>query len=179
MEITTRADARAKGLTRYFTGKACKRGHVCERLVASKDCWECFRHRLLGRRGARTILQRKRYAANPEKSLAINRKCLYGPAVTVLPDDFRQHHCPICNQTDPNGLVVDHSHASKCVRAPICGPCNRAIGHAKEDPARLRALADYLERQAEFERLAPYLNLTINHARRRPAEHPSDQELIK
>jgi hypothetical protein len=54
-----------------------------------------------------------------------------------------------------------------------------ALGLAKDNPERLRAAADYLERQAEFERLAPYLNLTINHARRRPAEHPSDQELIK
>jgi hypothetical protein len=32
-EIITRADALAKGLKRFFTGKPCKRGHVVERRV--------------------------------------------------------------------------------------------------------------------------------------------------
>ena len=32
-EIMTRAEARAQGLKKYFTGKPCKRGHVSERYV--------------------------------------------------------------------------------------------------------------------------------------------------
>ena len=31
MDIITRAEALERGLTRYFTGQACKRGHVSER----------------------------------------------------------------------------------------------------------------------------------------------------
>lgn len=41
--------------------------------------------------------------------------------------------------------VIDHDHASGRVRDSLCGACNRALGHAKEDPARLRALAEYAE----------------------------------
>jgi hypothetical protein len=40
-EIIARATAQAKGLARYFTGVACKHGHVSERYVASKTCCKC------------------------------------------------------------------------------------------------------------------------------------------
>lgn len=40
-EIISRAEARAQGLKRYFTGAPCKRGHVVERQVASLTCMEC------------------------------------------------------------------------------------------------------------------------------------------
>lgn len=40
MEIISRADAKAQGLTRYFTGKPCKHGHVSERIIAGQCC-EC------------------------------------------------------------------------------------------------------------------------------------------
>jgi hypothetical protein len=32
-EIISRAEAKARGLTRYFTGKPCKYGHIAERYV--------------------------------------------------------------------------------------------------------------------------------------------------
>lgn len=42
-EVISRADARASGLIRYFTGRPCLRGHICERLVSSCGCPECSR----------------------------------------------------------------------------------------------------------------------------------------
>lgn len=39
--IVTRAQAKAAGLTRYFTGKPCPRGHVSERWTASYSCDTC------------------------------------------------------------------------------------------------------------------------------------------
>jgi hypothetical protein len=39
----TRKEAKALGLTRYFTGKPCKRGHVCERYMGNSTCAECHR----------------------------------------------------------------------------------------------------------------------------------------
>ena len=40
---TLREEARRQGLKRYFTGKPCKHGHVCERIVSDGSCVECRR----------------------------------------------------------------------------------------------------------------------------------------
>lgn len=40
-EIISRAEAKAKGLKRYFTGKPCKHGHVSERYIGGKFCIQC------------------------------------------------------------------------------------------------------------------------------------------
>src|SRR5579859_5390600 len=41
MNVITRQEAMVAGLKRYYTGVACKRGHISERQVASRDCVEC------------------------------------------------------------------------------------------------------------------------------------------
>jgi hypothetical protein len=62
-EIITRAEALAKGLKRFFTGKSCKRGHVVERRVDTGDCAECVNQR-----------NRKWRATNLDAELARSRK---------------------------------------------------------------------------------------------------------
>lgn len=44
-EILRRREARALGLSYYFTGKPCLRGHVCERYSHSGGCCECTKIR--------------------------------------------------------------------------------------------------------------------------------------
>lgn len=39
--IILRSEAKASGLTRYFTGKLCKRGHIAPRLTCSGTCIIC------------------------------------------------------------------------------------------------------------------------------------------
>jgi 5-methylcytosine-specific restriction endonuclease McrA len=39
--IIMRSEAKALGLTRYFTGKPCLRGHIAERQVIAKRCLAC------------------------------------------------------------------------------------------------------------------------------------------
>ena len=41
---------------------------------------------------------------------------------------------------------IDHDHATNVVRGVLCNRCNRIVGMAKDDAARLRRIADYLER---------------------------------
>lgn len=41
MKIITRKEALALGLKRYFTGKPCPKGHVCERFVSGWTCVDC------------------------------------------------------------------------------------------------------------------------------------------
>lgn len=52
----TRSEARARGLTRYYTGVPCKQGHLSERSVSEGKCYECIRLR-----------NRKYRAKDPEK----------------------------------------------------------------------------------------------------------------
>jgi hypothetical protein len=42
VELITRAEAKRRGLKRYYTGKPCKHGHVAERHVEG-NCMECNR----------------------------------------------------------------------------------------------------------------------------------------
>lgn len=41
MHIISKNEAQKRGLKRYFTGRPCPRGHVCERNIASRGCVQC------------------------------------------------------------------------------------------------------------------------------------------
>ena len=76
-EVISRAEAKALGRKRYFTGKSCKYGHVAERQVPNGNCCEC--HRAHDRaydaanREKRLAYFRARYAANKDKWIAYAR----------------------------------------------------------------------------------------------------------
>lgn len=65
-EIITRAEAMAQGLKTYFTGVACKRGHLARRKVCDHGCCECTNEN-----------SRKYKAENPEKYRKLGRKRYY------------------------------------------------------------------------------------------------------
>lgn len=44
-----------------------------------------------------------------------------------------------------NSVAIDHCHNSGIVRGLLCSHCNKGIGHFDDDPAKLRAAADYLD----------------------------------
>jgi hypothetical protein len=53
--------------------------------------------------------------------------------------------CAICGEKPERRLLVDHEHGSKKVRGLLCNFCNLGIGHLRDNPARCRAAAEYLE----------------------------------
>lgn len=57
--------------------------------------------------------------------------------------------CAICGTDRPGGNLtkwsVDHCHDSTKVRGLLCAACNMGIGQLGDDPARLRAAAEYIE----------------------------------
>ena len=72
----------------------------------------------------------------------------YGLTRDELAALLAQHGvCAIC-QTDKwgkKGPQIDHDHVTGAVRGVLCSNCNNGLGRFKDDPARLRAAAAYLE----------------------------------
>ena len=59
--------------------------------------------------------------------------------------------CAVCKSTEPGRKDkqwhTDHDHVTKEVRGILCLNCNAAMGLVKDDPNRLRMLAEYLEKE--------------------------------
>lgn len=97
--------------------------------------------------------------------------------------DSQGNACAICRITFDDLLVlpcVDHDHEAErsgvprhqTVRGLLCRMCNLAIGNMKDDPARLRSAADYLDAHAlsvSFGRsVVPEPGLPVGRKRGRP-----------
>jgi len=91
------------------------------------------------------------YRNNRQKELDRIRFKKYG----ITGEEFREIlekqgiRCPICNRDISKNLSVDHDHITGKIRGLICNNCNLSIGNAGDSPDRLRAMADYLERNKE------------------------------
>lgn len=79
------------------------------------------------------------------------RGYLYG----MKPGEFdallaaQEGRCAICRTDEPGGRGtwhVDHCHDTKVIRGLLCNSCNSGLGRFKDNPAVLRAAADYLDR---------------------------------
>lgn len=75
----------------------------------------------------------------------ISRLVEQDPA-TLMPERPVSTACAICGRADPSHW--DHDHQTGVWRELLCRGCNIGLGHFGDDPARLRAAADYLERHA-------------------------------
>jgi hypothetical protein len=59
------------------------------------------------------------------------------------------HRCAICRREMPErigSMHLDHCHQSGAIRAFLCIDCNHGLGKFCDDPALLRAAAEYVER---------------------------------
>jgi hypothetical protein len=102
------------------------------------------------------------HVSNPEKARAAYAKHRYGLPHWLYPTVRARLLCDICHQPEPERidprtgqqlpLSIDHDHASGEIRGVLCGNCNRAIGLMRDNPALLRAGADYLDRHNEHAR---------------------------
>ena len=97
---------------------------------------------------------------NPEKAAIKRRRNWLMRTFKITPAEYDEMlksqggTCAICYQDDPSGrrLAVDHDRSccpgkkscGKCVRALLCGNCNRGIGMFQDDPKVAQAAVDYL-----------------------------------
>lgn len=98
-------------------------------------CKQCNAERRNAAQAAHSKRRRK-YALEPEVFEAMVAAC--------------GNRCAICDRDMGQGIGcnVDHCHATGRVRGLLCRLCNTALGQAGDSPARLRAMADYIERHA-------------------------------
>lgn len=67
--------------------------------------------------------------------------------------DEQDHLCAICRKPEviqcagekTRELSFDHDHRTGQFRGFLCGSCNQGLGYFLDDPAVLRAAAEYLE----------------------------------
>lgn len=89
--------------------------------------------------------------ANPE-AVRVIRLRKYGMTPAEWDNMFagQGFQCGACGGEDPLGAnwATDHCHKTGKVRGILCSRCNLALGMAKDNPKTLRALAEYLEKQA-------------------------------
>lgn len=98
-----------------------------------------------------------RRAANPEKYNAYMRKWRLknGPRCNqsrqqrrYKPTRPEPKNCESCGTPFSQvtfGACIDHNHTTGLFRGWLCGNCNLALGHLKDDPERIFKLMQYLE----------------------------------
>lgn len=86
------------------------------------------------------------------RDMHIKKTFAMSPADFARMLDAQKGVCGICQRSETASwrgrtktLAVDHCHNSKEVRGLLCNNCNNMLGRAKDDPAVLRAAANYLE----------------------------------
>ena len=75
--------------------------------------------------------------------------------------DDHEGVCAICRQPCKTGrrLAIDHCHGTGAIRGLLCQNCNIGLGKFQDDPALLKAAADYLLKSSN-----PDANLRLIHS---------------
>ena len=138
-----RADP-ARAVREREADNARRRSHTARGRTCSGTCKRCgaeFEYQFVQRR--RELCELCRRHESDWKKFGLS-----GPEAAEL---RARGACDICGKSEnPGGRFnefhIDHCHDSNRVRGLLCAACNTVLGLMGDDPARLRAAADYLER---------------------------------
>lgn len=102
-KATTRAEAKALGLKKYYTDTPCPQGHVGARLTRDYSCWTC--------QVKRQAAQKKRVRAQKSSALRVCQRCKQSvPAkkFMCMPDTKHPEWCSKCRRN-----VFKHTRAKR------------------------------------------------------------------
>jgi 5-methylcytosine-specific restriction endonuclease McrA len=175
-EIMTCAEARAKGLKTYFTGKPCKWGHIANRNVGNGTCHECTKLADKPRRGPREAKKRAERIAKHDAKMREQFGDQYVSYVQAVKEGLSTYF---------TGEPCKHGHyARRAVSNRSCMECARlaliAWRIANEDEIRVynrNHRIQFPEKHLEWDRNwraqnpeASKANLHRRYARKRGAE---------
>lgn len=124
------------------------------RPFGKRKCKDCQRETQRKWRASKPTLEKERYAKPGEKDKMRERhlRRKYGISLATYQVLLQSQSggCAICAKPEPIGrmLDVDHDHATGEVRGLLCQNCNRMLGYAYDDTARLARAIDYLSRRS-------------------------------
>ena len=91
----------------------------------------------------------KYYHGHPEYARAMRLKHRYGITINDFDRMLKKQNgvCAICGKPPKNRrLDIDHCHKTGKVRGLLCHRCNRGLPWFSDNPATLRAAAEYLSK---------------------------------
>lgn len=137
MKKVSRKEAQAQGLSKYFTGEACRRGHIAERYVAGACC-ECVSDR------KKEIYQERREevlaymkvqgaayrAANPEKRAENSRRWKQNnPERVLMLERIRRQSNPELGRRNARAHYYRHRERER-IRQKIWRMANKGVVNA-------------------------------------------------
>ena len=108
MILVSSTEAKRNGSFRYFTGKLCRRGHICERVVANRACIDCL-----------AIASKKCRDINLEawhKKEALNRESRRKESLDYSRNRYKTDKAKVRAATDKYRLNNKHKDAAKTSR---------------------------------------------------------------
>ena len=160
MKTISWTEAKKKGLTRYYTGRPCKHGHLVERRVQDRHCVMCTRLQVWGadarhperktRRAANLYLKQKAEnrlwkTLNPEQYKLLMRRGALRRAFGLTLEEYdamlkkQRGKCAICGGKEWRNLAVDHNHETGAVRGLLCSVCNKNLGIYEKNRVKYEA----------------------------------------
>jgi hypothetical protein len=145
--IMTRAQAKAAGLSRYFSGEPCVNGHVCERNVSDAHCMDCNRDRDAARypdrRDAQNAYHKARWPDRRDADNARRREQLglvNGPRMPTKSRRLKDAAIAAGLTRYFDGVPCVHGHiAERTVSKGGCCECKRLSGLEYSRRAEVRA----------------------------------------
>lgn len=124
-------------------------------MVVRKQCIDCTAQGITTKRkapkpGPRCVTHHRAKLRNRRN---YNHSTHIEETYDITADEYRLIYeyqggcCYICQRAKGTykRLSVDHCHATGLVRGLLCQPCNRLLGHFRDDPAPAQRVIDYLE----------------------------------